>query len=158
MATTDLSILSVFLSFSEFHIVGITKYEPFKHSFTELHEFISSIHFHVKLKVAQLYLTLCDPMDYTVHGNLQARILEWVAFPFSRGPSQPRDWIQVSCIAGGFFSSWATSSHFHNLIAYFFLRMNSIPLSRCTKVYIFSHLLKDILVVFKFWQLWVKFL
>ena len=47
-------------------------------------------------------------MDYTVHGILQARILEWVALPFSRGPSQPRDWTQVSCIAGGFFTSWAT--------------------------------------------------
>ena len=35
--------------------------------------------------------TLCDPMDYTVHGILQARILEWVVFPFSRGSSQPRD-------------------------------------------------------------------
>jgi len=46
-------------------------------------------------------------MDYTVHGILQARILEWVAFPFSRGSSQPRDWTQVSHIAGGFFSSWA---------------------------------------------------
>ena len=34
--------------------------------------------------------TLCNPMDYTVHGILQARILEWVAVPFSRGPSQPR--------------------------------------------------------------------
>ena len=40
--------------------------------------------------------TLCDPMDCTVHGILQARILEWVAFPFSRGSSQPRDWTQVS--------------------------------------------------------------
>ena len=39
----------------------------------------------VKVKVAQSCLTLCDPMDYTVHGILQARILEWVAFPFSRG-------------------------------------------------------------------------
>ena len=44
----------------------------------------------VKVKVAQLYLTLCDPVDYTyiVHGILQARILECVAFPFSRGSSQ----------------------------------------------------------------------
>ena len=41
----------------------------------------------VKLKVAQLCLTLCNSMDYTVHGILQARILEWVAIPFSRGPS-----------------------------------------------------------------------
>ena len=45
----------------------------------------------VKIKVAQLRLTLCDPMDYTVHGILQARILEWVSFPFSRGSSQLRD-------------------------------------------------------------------
>ena len=45
----------------------------------------------VKVKVALSCLTLCDPMDYTVHGILQARILEWVAFPFSRGSSQPRD-------------------------------------------------------------------
>ena len=44
----------------------------------------------VKVKVTQLCPTLCDPMDYTVHGILQARILEWVAFPFSRGSSQPR--------------------------------------------------------------------
>ena len=41
-------------------------------------------------------------------GILHARILQWVAFPFSRGPSQPRDWTQVSCIAGRFFTSWAT--------------------------------------------------
>ena len=49
--------------------------------------------------------TLCDPMDCIVHGILQARILEWVAFPFSRGSSQPRDLTQVSRIAGGFFTS-----------------------------------------------------
>ena len=46
--------------------------------------------------VSQLCLTLCDPMNYTVHGILQARILEWVAFPFSRGSSQPRDQTQGS--------------------------------------------------------------
>ena len=45
----------------------------------------------VKVKVIQLYPTLCNPIDYTVHGILQARILEWVAFPFSRGSSQSRD-------------------------------------------------------------------
>ena len=59
----------------------------------------------VKVKVTQLCLTLCDPMDYTVHGILQARILEWVAIPFSRGSSQPRDQTQVSLIAGQFFTS-----------------------------------------------------
>ena len=62
----------------------------------------------VKVKVSQSYLTLCNPMNYTVHGILQARILEWVAFPFSRGSSQPRDRTQVSHIAGGFFTSWVT--------------------------------------------------
>ena len=60
------------------------------------------------VKVAQLYPTLCDPIDYIVHGILQARILEWVVFLFSRGSSQPRDQTQVSLIAGEFFTSWAT--------------------------------------------------
>ena len=59
----------------------------------------------MKVKVAQSCPTLCDPMDYTVHEILQTRTLEWVAFPFSRGSSQPRDQTQVSCIAGGFFTS-----------------------------------------------------
>ena len=45
----------------------------------------------VKVKVAQSCPTLCDPMDCKVHGIVQARILEWVAFTFSRGSSQPRD-------------------------------------------------------------------
>ena len=57
------------------------------------------------VRAPQSCLTLCDPVDYTVHGILQARILEWVAFPFSRGSSQPRDRIQVSRIAGGFSTS-----------------------------------------------------
>ena len=64
--------------------------------------------YEVQVKVAQLCPTLCDPMDYTVHVILEARILEWVAFPFSRGSSQPRDRTQVSHIAGGFFTSWTT--------------------------------------------------
>ena len=45
-------------------------------------------------------------MDYTVHGILQARILEWVALSFSRGSSQPRNRTGISCIAGGFFTNW----------------------------------------------------
>ena len=63
--------------------------------------------------VAQLCPTLCDPMDssmpaFPVQGSLQARILEWVAIPSSRGSSQVKDWTQVSLIAGGFFTIWAT--------------------------------------------------
>ena len=60
------------------------------------------------VKTTQLCLTLCNPMDYTVHGIHQARILEWVAFPFMRGFFQPRDWTQVSYTAGRFFTNWAT--------------------------------------------------
>ena len=58
----------------------------------------------VKEEVTQFCPALCDPMDYTVHGILQARILEWV-IPFSRGSSQTRDQTQVSHIAGEFFTS-----------------------------------------------------
>ena len=62
---------------------------------------------------AQSRLTLCSSMDCSspdssVHGILQTRILEWVAIPFSRGSSQPRDQTPVFCIAGRFFTVWAT--------------------------------------------------
>ena len=59
----------------------------------------------VTVKVTQLCPTLCDHTDDTVHGILQAGLLEWVAFPFSRGSSQPRDRTQVSHIASGRFAS-----------------------------------------------------
>ena len=64
--------------------------------------------------VAQSCLTLCNPMDRnppgsSVHGILQARILEWVTIPFSRRSSWPRDQTQVSFIAGRFFTIWASS-------------------------------------------------
>ena len=67
----------------------------------------------VKMLVTQLCLILCIPMDCsppgsTVHGILQARILEWVAICFCRGCSWPRNWTQVSCIAGEFFTIWVT--------------------------------------------------
>ena len=62
----------------------------------------------MKVKVAQSCLTLCDPTDYTVHGILQARILEWVAVPFSR------DQTQVSCIEGRFFYHLSHQGSPHN--------------------------------------------
>ena len=55
------------------------------------------------------------PMDYTVYGILQARILEWVTFPFSRGSTPPRNRTGVSCIAGGFFTDWAVREAFYLL-------------------------------------------
>jgi len=62
----------------------------------------------VKVLVTQLCPTLSNPMDgsprgSSVHGILQATILEWVAMPSSKGSSRPRDQTQVSCTAGGFF-------------------------------------------------------
>ena len=62
--------------------------------------------------VTQSCLTLCDPTDcsppgFSVHGILQVRILEWIAIPFSRGTSPPRDWTLVSCLTGRFFTIWA---------------------------------------------------
>ena len=61
----------------------------------------------VKVLVTQSCLTLCDPRECSspgssVHGSLQARILEWGAIPFPRGSSQPREWTLVPCIADGF--------------------------------------------------------
>ena len=52
--------------------------------------------------------TNCSPPASSVHGILQARVREWVAIPFSRGSSQLRDGTWVSCIAGRFFTTWAT--------------------------------------------------
>ena len=67
----------------------------------------------VKVLVTPSCPSLCCPMDYSppgssVHRILQARLLEWVAIPFSRGSSWLRNWTQVSCIAGRFFTVWAT--------------------------------------------------
>ena len=67
----------------------------------------------VYVLVTQLCLTLCDPTDYSplgfsVHGILQARILEWIAIPISRGSSKPRDWTLVSCITSRVFTIWVT--------------------------------------------------
>ena len=64
-------------------------------------------------EVAQSCPTLWDPVDcnlwgFSVHGILQARILEWIAISFPRGSSQPKDRTQVSCIAGRHFNLWAT--------------------------------------------------
>ena len=71
------------------------------------------VNLYVDTIVTESFLTLWDPMDCTlpvcsVLGILQARILEWIAIPSSRGSSRPRDWTQVSCIASRFFTVWVT--------------------------------------------------
>ena len=72
----------------------------------------------MKALVTLLCPTLCDPMDCSppgssAHGNLQARILERVAIPFFRRPSQPRDWTPFPCFAGRFFTVWAVKEPDH---------------------------------------------
>ena len=74
----------------------------------------------LKVKVARSCPTLCDPMDCSppgssVHGILQARIPKWAAISLSRGSSWPRDWTQVSYIAGRFFTIWATKEAYFQL-------------------------------------------
>ena len=71
-----------------------------------------SLAFKVKVLVARSRPTLFDPMNCSpprssVHGIFQARIMEWVAIPFSRGSSRPRDQTRVSCMTGRFFTIWA---------------------------------------------------
>ena len=97
-----------------------------------------SLHLNEKVKMAHLCPTLCDPMDcsppgFSVHGILQARILEWVAIPFSRRSSQPRDWTRIFCIAGRFFTVWDTkgrrNSPQSSLLQYLFL-IHTLSVSR----------------------------
>ena len=90
---------------------------------------------HLNVEVTQSCPTLWDCMAYTGHGILQARIPDWVAVLFSRGSSQPRDQTQVSCLVGGFFTSWATSEahitwwklhHFHLTLVHTYPRCLSL--------------------------------
>ena len=81
-------------------------------------------------EAAQSCLTLCDPMDCSlpdssVHGISQEKILEWVASSFSKGSSWPRDWTQVSWIAGRFFAIWVTGEANTEISAMASCRKNS---------------------------------
>ena len=104
-----------------------------------------------KVKVAWSCSTLCNSMDcslpgFSVHGILQARILEWVAIPFSRGSSQPRDQTQVSHTVGGFFTVWATGEAIsQNCIKLIFLCDDLLV---CLNVVLFSSsLIKTALIL-----------
>ena len=106
-------------------------------------EALSHIWKKVKEKATQSCPPLCDHMDYTVRGILQARILEWVAFPFSRGSSQPRNRTGVSCIAGRFSTNWPIreAPHHMYICPYFFLEKSifiyDIYISILYKVYLY---------------------
>ena len=86
----------------------------------------------VKVLVAQSCSTLCNPTDCSprgssVHGILQARILEWVAISYSREPSTPRDWTQVSCIAGRSFTIWPPGKPILEWVAISYSKGSSQP-------------------------------
>ena len=97
------------VKFSQSHTNWVAEVEFSLHVFLILSYILSAL----SVLVAQSRLTLWDPMDCSLPGSsvreiLQARIMEWVAIPFSRRLSWPTNWIQVSCIAGSFFTIWAT--------------------------------------------------
>ena len=84
-----------------------------QHIFTSEIHLIMFLHLTTVLCCTQSCLTLCNHLDWNrqgfyVHGILQARILEWVAYPFSSRSSRPRNWTGVSCTAVRFFTGWAT--------------------------------------------------
>ena len=75
----------------------------------EQEEMVHTINWwHKKVKVSVVSRVRLFAIPWSVHGILQARILEWVAIPFSRGSSQPKNRTQVFCIEGTFFAVWAT--------------------------------------------------
>ena len=82
--------------------------QPVCDTFLHIHTYVTIREWVIEWKLLSR-VQVFDLMDYTVQGILQARILKWVAFPFFRGSSQPRDWTQVSHIAGGFFTNRATT-------------------------------------------------
>ena len=101
LENTSIEALSRCISISYLHYQS--------HQFT----FLNFVSVCMCVLFSQSCLTLCGPLDCSptcssVHGILQARILEWVAISFSRGSSWPRDQTWVSCIAGRFFTVWAT--------------------------------------------------
>ena len=104
-------------------ITKLTEWRGETHTiiWTDAEKYLTKVNtFHdksVKVLVVQLCLTLWNPMGCSLpgsftwnslHGILQARILEWVVIPFSMGSSQSRDQTHISCIAGRFFTVWAT--------------------------------------------------
>ena len=108
--STSLSF-HVFSTDSDMYFSNIIQIIFFLH-FWNTFKFEILIEIALKVKWSESHSVMSDSLRphglYIVHGILQTRILEGIAFPFSRGYSQPRGWTQVSCIAGRFFTSWAT--------------------------------------------------
>ena len=115
-----------------------------------------------KIKLSAFYLTICESVNHSVvpdslqyrdcshsisciHGILQARIVEWIDIPFSRGSSQPRDRTQVSCNASRFFTTWAPGKL--ELFLYF---LDTILLSDVYMANIVSHSVNSLLMYHSF--------
>ena len=110
--------------------IPISQFTPPPIFLLDSHTFVLYLWGKKKVKVIQSWPTLCNSMDYTVRVILQARILEWIAFPFSRGSSQPRNQTQVSLIVGRFFTSWAkreAQEYWSEWVAYPFSSRSSQP-------------------------------
>ena len=115
----------------------------------------------VKERVFQSCPTLCDPKDCSlpgssVHAILQAKILEWIVIPFSRGSSWPRDQTQVSWIAGRFFAIWATREAHNSQKKYNLCHNPNIQIKKTTypynnfDLYSFSYILCNLFLSFFF--------
>ena len=118
----SIHLSSVWKTFQPFLCTFVKSYLSFKHfGIGSIHylfhklltlipkENLLSCKWKVRVLVAQSCMTLCDPVDCSLSGSsvhviLQARVLEWVAIPCSKGSSQPRDQTRVSCFAGRFFT------------------------------------------------------
>ena len=83
----------------------------------------------------------CSLPGCTVYGTLQARILEWIAIPFSRESSQPRDGTRVSCIADRFLTIWVTRKLQAIITLLIFIIFNKIAIDSCLSFAIFMYLL-----------------
>ena len=108
--------------------------------------FINEYYFSLTLVTNKAKQPPLNPMDYIVHRILQARILEWVAYPFSRGSSWPRNWTRVSCTAGRFFTSWATREVWYTVL----YMLPNLPLKNYTNSHAHvSIYLPSLLTLFK---------
>ena len=115
----------------------------------------------VRAKSLSSCLTLCDPMDdglpgSSVHGILQAKILKWVAISYSRGSSWPRDQTLVYCIAGRFFTVWATREG-----RWYFIAFICIPLTTGGLPSLGSHRVghdwSDLAAAADYWRGWAYY-
>ena len=108
--------------------------------------YMDKCEFESESEVTQACPTLCNPMDcslpgFSIHGIVQARILEWVAISFSKGSSQPRDQTQVSCIAARLFTIWATRESQGWIYSAFILSDKHIALYKLHDILVIAMLL-----------------